>query len=236
VPLALSYFQQDSQHRNTQAIQQENTLCVPLALPSYFTTFTYRATCNRSHVGCGPLDATNASKHSIDQSEDKVLQINQSKNASMHSKHSKCVQNSRFETLQVIDSVSRGCSEQPLGSAQRSSKSISSRREWRLPIFSRQRQARTFSWIQKLFTLERFVSRLNHCSTIENLSSKTHRDFGGLNSLPESQQAYALHLNSSKRRYFKDSSLQVRKKQDRRFMCVALSADSAARFLAGFSW
>jgi len=35
--------------------------------------------------GCDPLDATNASKHSIDQSEDKILQINQSKNASKHS-------------------------------------------------------------------------------------------------------------------------------------------------------
>jgi len=29
--------------------------------------------------GCGPLDATNASKHSIGQSEDRILQINQSK-------------------------------------------------------------------------------------------------------------------------------------------------------------
>jgi len=27
---------------------------------------------------CSPLDATNASKHSIDQSEDRILQINQS--------------------------------------------------------------------------------------------------------------------------------------------------------------
>jgi len=35
--------------------------------------------------GCGPLRATNASKHSIDQSEDRLLQINQSKNASKHS-------------------------------------------------------------------------------------------------------------------------------------------------------
>jgi len=35
--------------------------------------------------GCGPFDATNASKHSIDQSEDRILQINQSKNASKHS-------------------------------------------------------------------------------------------------------------------------------------------------------
>jgi len=33
-----------------------------------------------SFLGCGPLDATNASKHSIDQSEDRILQINQSKN------------------------------------------------------------------------------------------------------------------------------------------------------------
>jgi len=32
--------------------------------------------------GCGLLGATNASKHSIDQSEDRILQINQSKNAS----------------------------------------------------------------------------------------------------------------------------------------------------------
>jgi len=36
-------------------------------------------------LGCGPLDATNASKHSIDQSKDRILQINQSKNASKHS-------------------------------------------------------------------------------------------------------------------------------------------------------
>jgi len=34
---------------------------------------------------CGPLDATNASKHSVDQSEERILQINQSKNASKHS-------------------------------------------------------------------------------------------------------------------------------------------------------
>jgi len=35
--------------------------------------------------GCGPLGATNASKHSIDQSEDRILQIKyQSKNASKH--------------------------------------------------------------------------------------------------------------------------------------------------------
>jgi len=32
----------------------------------------------------GPLDATNASKHSIDQSEERILQINQSKKASKH--------------------------------------------------------------------------------------------------------------------------------------------------------
>jgi len=37
-----------------------------------------------STKGCGPLDATNASKHSIDQSKDRILQINQSKNASKH--------------------------------------------------------------------------------------------------------------------------------------------------------
>jgi len=36
-------------------------------------------------LGCGPLDATNASKHSIDQSENRILQINQSKNASKYS-------------------------------------------------------------------------------------------------------------------------------------------------------
>jgi len=30
-------------------------------------------------IGCGPLDSTNAWKHSIDQSEDRILQINQSK-------------------------------------------------------------------------------------------------------------------------------------------------------------
>jgi len=35
--------------------------------------------------GCGPLGSTKASKHSIDQSEDRILQINQSKNASKHS-------------------------------------------------------------------------------------------------------------------------------------------------------
>jgi len=35
--------------------------------------------------GCGSLDATNASKHLIDQSEDRILQINQSKHASKHS-------------------------------------------------------------------------------------------------------------------------------------------------------
>jgi len=38
--------------------------------------------------GCDPLDelsATNALKHSIDQSEDRILQINQSKNALKHS-------------------------------------------------------------------------------------------------------------------------------------------------------
>jgi len=38
-----------------------------------------------SLFGCGPLDATNASKHTIDQSEDRILRINQSKNASKHS-------------------------------------------------------------------------------------------------------------------------------------------------------
>jgi len=36
-------------------------------------------------TGCDLLGATNASKHSIDQSEDRILQINQSKNASKHS-------------------------------------------------------------------------------------------------------------------------------------------------------
>jgi len=35
--------------------------------------------------GCGPLGATNASKHLIEQLEDRILQINQSKNASKHS-------------------------------------------------------------------------------------------------------------------------------------------------------
>jgi len=35
-------------------------------------------------LGCGPFDATNASKHSIDQSEDRILQINQLKNALKH--------------------------------------------------------------------------------------------------------------------------------------------------------
>jgi len=33
---------------------------------------------------CDPLGATNVSKHSIDQSKDRILQINQSKNASKH--------------------------------------------------------------------------------------------------------------------------------------------------------
>jgi len=37
------------------------------------------------NLGCDPLDVTNASKHSIDQSEDRILQINQSKNASNYS-------------------------------------------------------------------------------------------------------------------------------------------------------
>jgi len=35
--------------------------------------------------GCGPLDVTNASKHSNDQSENRILQINQSKNALKYS-------------------------------------------------------------------------------------------------------------------------------------------------------
>jgi len=39
----------------------------------------------RTDIGCGPLDATNTSKHSIDQSKDRILQINQSKNVSKHS-------------------------------------------------------------------------------------------------------------------------------------------------------
>jgi len=34
-----------------------------------------------STKGCDPLDATNVSKHLIDQSEDRISQINQSKNA-----------------------------------------------------------------------------------------------------------------------------------------------------------
>jgi len=37
------------------------------------------------NIDCGPLDATNASKHSIDQSEERNLQINQSRKASKHS-------------------------------------------------------------------------------------------------------------------------------------------------------
>jgi len=61
----------------------------------------------------------------------------------------------------------------------------------------------------ELFTLERIESRLNHYSTIEDPSSKVHQDFGGLNSLPESHQSYVFHLNSSKRRCFKDSFLKV---------------------------
>jgi len=36
---------------------------------------------NYQSENCGPLGATNALKHSIDQSEDRILQINQSKNA-----------------------------------------------------------------------------------------------------------------------------------------------------------
>jgi len=43
----------------------------------------YQCTCK--DIGCGPLDATNALKYLIDQSEDRILQINQSKNASKHS-------------------------------------------------------------------------------------------------------------------------------------------------------
>jgi len=35
--------------------------------------------------GCSSFGATNASKHSIDQSEDRILQINQSKNALKYS-------------------------------------------------------------------------------------------------------------------------------------------------------
>jgi len=38
-----------------------------------------------TELDCGPLDATNASKYLIDQSEDRILQINQSKNALKHS-------------------------------------------------------------------------------------------------------------------------------------------------------
>jgi len=34
------------------------------------------------NIGCGTLDATKPSKHSINQSEDRILQINQSKDAS----------------------------------------------------------------------------------------------------------------------------------------------------------
>jgi len=37
-----------------------------------------------TNQGCGQLDAKNALKHSIDQSEDRILQINQSKKASKH--------------------------------------------------------------------------------------------------------------------------------------------------------
>jgi len=41
---------------------------------------------NKSNNSGGPLKhATNASKHSIDQSKDKILQINQSKIVSKHS-------------------------------------------------------------------------------------------------------------------------------------------------------
>jgi len=45
-------------------------------------TFT---SCNSHHIGCDPLGAMNASKHSIDQSEDRILQINQLKNALKYS-------------------------------------------------------------------------------------------------------------------------------------------------------
>jgi len=53
------------------------------------TTLKYRDMHNQTlsvtSLGCGPLDAMNASKHSIDQSKDRILQINQSKNVSKHS-------------------------------------------------------------------------------------------------------------------------------------------------------
>jgi len=39
---------------------------------------------DNSIEGCGRIDATNAAKLSIDQSEDRILQINQLKDASKH--------------------------------------------------------------------------------------------------------------------------------------------------------
>jgi len=91
---------------------------------------------------------------------------------------------------------------------------------FRFSIFSRQRQARTSSWIKILFTLERFVSKLKHCSAIEDSSLKAHRDFRRLNSLPESQQVYASHLNFSKRRCFTDTSLQIGVRLEIRIMLI----------------
>jgi len=46
----------------------------------------------------------------------------------------------------------------------------------------------------ELFILEGIVSGLNHCSTIEDPSSKAHQDFGGFNSLPESHQSNVFKL------------------------------------------
>jgi len=38
-------------------------------------------------IGCGPLDATNALKHLINQSEERIFQIDQLKNALNHLLH-----------------------------------------------------------------------------------------------------------------------------------------------------
>jgi len=99
------------------------------------------------------------------------------------------VQNSRFETLRVIESVSRGCSEQPLGNTQGNSKLNSFRREWRLPIFN----FPSASGKHERFLGDRFIYSRGNYKRIESLFNNwrsfiegSSRDFGGFNSLPES--------------------------------------------------
>jgi len=56
-------------------------LSILFGLPTFgILQITSRNNCD---IGWGPLGATNASKHSIDQSEDRILRINQSKNRSI---------------------------------------------------------------------------------------------------------------------------------------------------------